>query len=150
MASRKLHPLCLADYAAFRLAYARSGPPMGSFAKTHLTPRGLDVFNHLAAFAGGKAPRFRGLSRASVYFKWVTNRLTPREVAGLHAAADWLREQGYEVRVEESTSSMTKTALGSNRWNRAGELVARAKKVPPYRETFLKMVIDNPQHEGDR
>jgi hypothetical protein len=86
--------------------------PMGNFKWSLLTADGERILNGLKSFHL-PAPKYRGVSKKAVYFKWDCSvHVTREKVDGetvetrhstkdaILVAADWVREQGYEVEVE--------------------------------------------------
>ncbi len=78
----------------------------GSFATGKvLTPQGTYVYGMIKRFAN-KSPDYNGFSLTGIYFKWNLHEQSPVQRADILVLADWIRDQGYTVDVEEGEAEI--------------------------------------------
>lgn len=75
-------------------------PPMGTFSIKLFTKAGAEAYQQIRLMTP-RAPKFRGVSKTAVYFKW--EGLDARDA--VLVAADKFRDDGYDVAVTESEST---------------------------------------------
>jgi hypothetical protein len=114
-------PAKLVDYAEYKTLYTTMGwtfkfdratgrrdpkrglvfdPPMGTFSIKLFTKVGAEVYQQIRLMTP-RAPKFRGVSKTAVYFKWEG----PDARDAVLVAADKIRDDGYDVTVTESVAA---------------------------------------------
>lgn len=119
----------------------------GSICLKVLSNRGAEIYAKLKQFAAGRAPKFNGLSRRTIYFKWVLHEDSPTGRDQLLVAADWVRDLGYEVVVEvvENKTIMIPDKSKPKRGETdipGGRTWWQRKEVPC---TYVKLTITHPK-----